>query len=71
MMTVRLLRNLAALFIFVTPLLISQRSDGTAIASHKPRCVKTSYNTNCSIVNGVCNVTICYFGCTHTTCASK
>ena len=71
MKTLRLLRNVSAFFIFVTPLAMSRPTGGMAITSYKPRCVKTYHNTNCSVVNGVCKVTICYFGCTHTACATK
>jgi hypothetical protein len=71
MKTLRLLRNVAALFMFVTPLLISQPSNGTTLTAHKPRCVKTSNRTNCLIVSGTCYTQPCYFGCSYTACASK
>ena len=69
MKTLRLLRNIAALFIFAAALIVSRPSAGLATAGHRPHCVKTQNHTNCHIVGNTCSVQICYFGCSFTTCA--
>ena len=68
MKTLRVLRNIAALFILVAALVVSRPSAGLAGARPRPHCVKTSANTNCYIVGQTCNTQICFFGCTHTAC---
>lgn len=68
MKTLRLLRNIAVLFIFAAALIVLRPSAGLAAPRHRPRCEKTSAHTNCVVVGETCDTQLCYFGCSFTAC---
>ncbi len=69
MKTLRVLRNIAVLFIFGAALVVPQPSAGHAATQHG-HCVSTLYISNCVRVEHSCVTQLCLSGssCSHTAC---